>query len=79
MQRVLKRDHEIYRPISLKLGSWKVLGQKLLPLVMHCRFDKTMVMTAAKILVILTKPMSENAKKAGRMSVDVKSGKVDAE
>ena len=79
LQRCLKRDHEIYRPISLKLGSWRVVSTKLLPLVMSCRFDRNMVMTVCKILVILTKPMSESAKKAGRMSVDVKSGKVDPE
>jgi hypothetical protein len=77
LQRALRRDHETYRPISLKLGQWKVVSQKLLPLVMSCRYDKAMVLTVCKILVILTKPLSESAKIAGRMSVDVKSGKVD--
>ena len=77
LQRALRRDHETYRPISLKLGQWKVVSQKLLPLVMSCRYDKAMVLTVCKILVILTKPLSESAKNAGRMSIDVKSGKVD--
>jgi timeless len=77
LQRALRRDHETYRPISLKLGQWKVVSQKLLPLVMSCRYDKAMVLTVCKILVILTKPLSDSAKNAGRMSVDVKSGKVD--
>lgn len=77
LQRALRRDHETYRPISLKLGQWKVVSQKLLPLVMSCRYDKAMVLTVCKILVILTKPLSENAKNAGRMSVDVRSGKID--
>lgn len=77
LQRVLRRDHEIYRPISLKLGSLRVVSTKLLPVVMTCRYDKPLVRTVAKILVMLTKPLSVSAKNAGRMSVDVKSGKVD--
>lgn len=77
LQRALRRDHETYRPVSLLLGQWRVVAQKLLPLVMSCRYDKAMVMTVCKILVILTKPLSEDAKRAGRLIVDVKSGKVD--
>ena len=53
------------------------VSQKLLPLVMSCRYDKAMVLTVCKILVILTKPLSEDAKRAGRLTVDVKSKKVE--
>jgi hypothetical protein len=77
LQRALRRDHETYRPVSLKLGQWKVVSQKLLPLVVGCRYDAAMVLTVCKILVILTKPLSEAAKNAGRMTVDVRKGKVD--
>ena len=77
LQRALRRDHETYRPVSLKLGQWKVVSQKLLPLVIGCRYDAAMVLTVCKILVILTKPLSEAAKNAGRMTVDVRSGKVE--
>jgi timeless len=77
LQRALRRDHETYRPVSLKLGQWKVVSQKLLPLVIGCRYDVAMVLTVCKILVILTKPLSEAAKNAGRMTVDVRKGKVD--
>jgi len=77
LQRALRRDHETYRPISLLLGQWRIVSQKLLPLVMSCRYDKAMVLTVCKILVILTKPLSEDAKRAGRLTVDVKSKKVD--
>jgi hypothetical protein len=76
LQRALRRDHETYRPVSLKLGQWRVVSQKLLPLVVGCRYDAAMVLTVCKILVILTKPLSESAKNAGRMTVDVRSGKV---
>ena len=76
LQRALRRDHETYRPISMLLGQWRIVSQKLLPLVMSCRYDKAMVLTVCKILVILTKPLSEDAKRAGRLTVDVKSKKV---
>jgi timeless len=77
LQRALRRDHETYRPISLLLGQWRIVSQKLLPLVMSCRYDKAMVLTVCKILVILTKPLSEDAKRAGRLTIDVKSKNVD--
>jgi len=72
LQRALRRDDDAHRPISLLLGKWKVLQQKLLPLVLSCRYDTPLVMTIVKILVILTKPLSENAKKAGRLVIDTK-------
>jgi len=76
LQRALRRDDDTYRPISLLLGKWKVVSQKLLPLVWSCRYDTPLVLTIVKILVILTKPLSAAAKKAGRLVIDVKSGKV---
>ena len=79
LQRALRRDEDAYRPISLLLGQWKVVEQKLLPLVISCRFDTALVITLLKILVILTKPISESAKKANRMVVDVKSKKISLE
>lgn len=75
LQRALRRDHETYRPVSLKLGQWKVVCQKLLPLVMSCRYDSGLVMTVCKILVILTKPLSEAAINAGRLTIDIKNKK----
>lgn len=75
LQRALRRDHETYRPVSLKLGQWKVVCQKLLPLVMSCRYDSGLVMTVCKILVILTKPLGEAAINAGRLTIDIKNKK----
>jgi timeless len=57
LQRALRRDNDGYRPIGLLLGQWKVVKTKLLPLVMSCRYDRGVVLTVLKILVILTKPL----------------------
>lgn len=62
LQRALRRDDDIYRPISLKLGSWKIVEKKLLPLIIYCRYDSAIVLTILKILVILTKPMNSRTK-----------------
>jgi timeless len=70
LQRALRRDDDLYRPISLLLGQWKVVHQKLLPLVLSCRYDTAMVLTICKILVILTKPLAENTVRAGKMVID---------
>jgi Timeless protein len=75
LQRCLRRDDDLYRPISLLLGQWKVVQQKLLPLIQHSRYDTAMVLTVCKILVILTKPLAANTVNAGRMAIDTKSGK----
>ncbi|KAI2510180.1 negative regulation of DNA replication [Fragilaria crotonensis] len=72
LQRALRRDDDTFRPVSLLLGKWKVVQQKLLPLVMTCRYDTPMILTIVKILVILTKPLGEAAKKAGRFAIDTK-------
>ena len=70
LQRALRRDDDLYRPISILLGQWKVVEQKLLPLVMTCRYDTNLVLTICKILVILTKPLAENTARAGKMVID---------
>lgn len=78
LQRVLGRDHAAYRPVGLLLGKWKVAAQKLLPLAAGpARHDRKLVLTVCKILTILTKPLSAEAQKAGRLVLDVRSGKVD--
>jgi timeless len=76
LQRALRRDDDNYRPISLLIGKWNVVQQKLLPLVMSCRYDTPIVLTIVKILVILTKPLSETTRRAASMVIDTKSGKV---
>jgi timeless len=72
LQRALRRDEDLYRPISLLLGQWKVVQQKLLPLVLTCRYDTPMVLTVCKILVILTKPLADNTVRAAQMVIDTK-------
>jgi Timeless protein len=76
LQRCLRRDDDLYRPISLLFGQWKIVSHKLLPLVLHSRFDSAIVLTVCKILVILTKPLASNTVHAGCMVIDTKSGKV---
>jgi hypothetical protein len=69
LQRALRRDDDQYRPISLLLSQWHIVEQKLLPLVLTARYDTAMVLTVCKILVILTKPLSDQAVRAGRMAI----------
>lgn len=78
LQRALRRDEDAFRPISLLFGQWKVVEQKLLPLVISCRYDTPLILTIVKILVILTKPISENAKNAARMIIDTRPGKSES-
>lgn len=77
LQRALRRDEDLYRPISLLLGKWNIVQKKLLPLVLTCRYDTPMVLTIVKILVILTKPLHENTMRAGRLVINTKNKKVD--
>jgi timeless len=79
LQRALRRDEDLYRPISLLMGKWSVVQKKLLPLVLTCRYDTPMVLTIVKILVILTKPLHENTLRAGKLVIDTKSKKVNEE
>ena len=76
LQRALRRDEDLYRPISLLLGQWKVVAQKLLPLVDTCRYDSAIVLTVAKILVMLTKPLAANTIRAGKMVINTNKKKV---
>mmetsp|Transcript_17087 Transcript_17087/g.39446 ORF Transcript_17087/g.39446 Transcript_17087/m.39446 type:complete len:1009 (+) Transcript_17087:154-3180(+) len=77
LQRALRRDEDSYRPISLLLGKWKIVEQKLLPLVVTCRYDTPIVLTVLKIMVILTKPLAETSQRAGQMIIDTASSKSD--
>jgi timeless len=78
LQRALRRDEDAFRPISILLGQWKVVEQKLLPLVLSCRYNTSLILTIVKILVILTKPISENAKNAASMIIDTRRGKTES-
>jgi len=77
LQRALRRDEDAFRPISILLGQWKVVEQKLLPLVSSCRYNTPLILTIVKILVILTKPLSQNAKNAANMIIDTRKGKTE--
>ena len=77
LQRALRRDEDAFRPISLLLGQWKIVEQKLLPLVLSCRYNTPLVLTIVKILVILTKPLSANAKNAAGLIIDTRRGKTN--
>ena len=68
---------DAFRPISLLLGQWKIVEQKLLPLVLSCRYNTPLILTIVKILVILTKPISDNAKNAAGMIIDTRRGKTE--
>lgn len=76
LQRALRRDDDNFRPISLLLGSWQVVQQKLLPIVLHSRYDTAMVLTICKILVILTKPLSDHTINAGQRVIRPKDKNV---
>ena len=72
LQRALRRDDDLFRPISLLLGKWKIVQDKLFPLVRSSPCDTPLLLTIAKILVILTKPLAETTLRAGTMMVDPK-------
>jgi len=78
LQRAIKRDDDQTRPISLLLSSWNVLPTTLIPLVLSQPDDESIVRTMAKVFVILTKPLTEVARKAARFNVDTKSQVRDA-
>jgi len=75
LQRALRRDDDAHRPIALLIGSWKIVQTKLLPLLKSAHYDSAIVVTILKILVILTKPLTDTAKRAARMAIDVKGAK----
>ncbi|KAL7579365.1 hypothetical protein ACA910_014038 [Epithemia clementina (nom. ined.)] len=73
LQRTLRRDDDLMRPISLLLGKWNVLPQKLLPLCIYSgRYDRPLLLTLCRILVILTKPLNDQTKRAGSMVITPK-------
>ncbi len=63
MQRALRRDDDATREIACKLGTWKVVETKLVPLLLECRDDLELVVTLTKIFVMLTMPLSPYVKK----------------
>ena len=72
LQRCLRRDDDVTRPISLLLHSWNIVVQKLLPLVYHTQYDTTLIITICKIIVLLTKPLHTQTIMAGRMMIHTK-------
>lgn len=77
LQRALRRDEDITRAISLLVGNWKVVEQKLLPLCAACRYDTQLLLTVCKILVLLTKPLSVATQRAAVMPIATKSSKAN--
>ena len=75
LQRALRRDDDLTRPICALVGDWRVVEQKLLPLVLACRYNVPLVLTVCKILVILTKPLSTATARAAVLPIDTKSKK----
>ena len=73
LQRCLRRDDDVTRPISSLLHSWNIVVQKLLPLVVHTQYDSTLIITISKILVLLTKPLHVQTIRAGRMMIPASS------
>jgi Timeless protein len=73
LQRCLRRDDDVTRPISLLLHSWNIVVQKLLPLVYNTQYDTTLIITICKIIVLLTKPLHVQTINAGRMMIHTKS------
>ena len=72
LQRVLRRDDDVYRPISLLLGQWRIVETKLLPLLLECKYDTSLVLTICKILVLLTKPLHIRTQHATTWNVQTK-------
>jgi timeless len=72
LQRCLRRDDDVTRPISLLLHSWNIVVQKLLPLVYNTQYDTVLIITICKIIVLLTKPLHVQTIRAGRMMIHTK-------
>lgn len=62
--RALRRDDDNTREICITISSWRVVQQKLVPLILECRDDAVLVKTLLKIYVMLTMPISKAAKEA---------------
>ena len=78
LQRALRGDNDDIRLHALQLSSWSVLRDKLLPLSLSRSDDPETLETVCKLGVILTKPMTAAALRAGMLRIDTKSGKVNA-
>eukprot|EP00977_Amphora_coffeiformis_P017307 scaffold5540_cov181-Amphora_coffeaeformis.AAC.10 len=75
LQRALRRDDDLFRPISLLVGDWRIVETKLVPLALACRYDTPLLLTICKILVILTKPLATSTQRAAVVAIDTKSTK----
>lgn len=62
--RALRRDDDSTREICITISCWRVVQQKLIPLVLECRDDGPLVKTIFKIYVMLTMPLSKPARDA---------------
>lgn len=54
LQRAIRRDHAKLKLVTLTLGRWKVLQNKLIPLLINHQDDWTLVFPILKVLVMLT-------------------------
>lgn len=72
LQRCLRRDDDIYRPISILLKSWNILSSKLIPLALCSQYDTAMLTTLCKVFVILTKPLHTQTIHTARMILNPK-------
>lgn len=71
--RALRRDDDSTREIGITISSWRVVQQKLVPLILECRDDSILVKTLLKIYVMLTMPLSKPAEEALAKPVDPKA------
>lgn len=79
LQRVLKSDESDERYALVKLGSWRVLQSKLLPIVEVSGGDAEATRVLLKIVVLLTLPLSLKAVDALRGSQDKENTEADPE
>lgn len=71
--RALRRDDENTREICITISSWRVVQQKLIPLILECRDDGVLVKTLLKIYVMLTMPLSKSTEEALAQPVNPKA------
>lgn len=71
--RALRRDDDSTREIGITISSWRVVQQKLVPLILECRDDSILVKTLLKIYVMLTMPLSKPAEEALAKPVNPKA------
>lgn len=66
LQRAIRRDDARFRLVALKLGQWKILQKKLLPLLMNHRNDWELVFSILKVIVMLTMKPPRDSKQLSR-------------